>query len=352
MQLTRELGPYTIPGQLDIPATAALGGFQRGVAVFVRKQIYFDTLDAMYTAYVISQVIAVAEHALHEIANVSHGCRSGPLLEANPLLRGLSVRLDDRLTLLRKAIRERPELARLIPLKPRDASEWHLIGYGVRYQSSLAARRLHEYLRYGVSSAEHGTQYIESARTVVERLYEFWCFCEVTRRLAELRRFDIMQYSLLRRGLDKPVFVFGDGGYVYYEHRCNYFALHSGHTIPLNKEHPRRGPEWVIVRMCERREVIILDCKYYSAYRSGMFDPIYNYCANYAAEVGVGLSPIALRGRVHRKGNPTKVSEFLHVGRPGNRSLKIIEVCFKPSPEFEQLNRDIVDHLLEQLGLV
>lgn len=350
MQFIRSHASIDSRGLLDISSTISTGMHTRGRGVFFQKQIAFDSPDAFYIAVVLQDVLRFADNAIQAISAPLSKKKALRIADLNPTIRGISDRLIAHTSQLRSEIKRRFQLQAIVSnYRIRSPGCVNQLLSKIRARSALAASKLHEYLRFGASITSSGDSFTVDVTNVESKLYEFWCFCEMTRRLRERREFDIIQRSFLRVGMDKPAFFFGTGNYVYYEHRTDYFAT-PGHSKKFfgSKMNPKRGPEWVVYFGDPTIGPAIIDCKYYNKHSSGMFDCIADYCLEYRASFGIGFSPEAKR----KRGIGNDPSNYIQAQRYGNANITRINLCFRPDPACEVVNQQIVDWLIDTLGLV
>jgi hypothetical protein len=337
------LAPLALEGRIDLPRTVGSGAIATGRAMHTEQVLDFDTPE-------LRRVVVALYHVYHDAYSVLAAI-DPELQRFNPLIQELTKGLLRDLAELKLAIYRRPELHSSLRASQRVRTSrvtrrrrgWH--------RSLLNADRLSKYRQRNTTVAVAGNDIRTAIAVTSDKLYEFWCFCEFTNRLLMLNKFNVVQRSLLRTGLDKPVFAFGSDNYVYYEHRRNYFRLDDGSTIALRRARPGRGPEWFILRGGSPTDSIVVDCKYYGKARAGMFDPITTYCQDYGAQTGVGFAACEPPSRLTRRPGLREVEKRVDHYRLGDSSFRQFDVYLVPHPSRESLNSDVLDHLIDSLGL-
>jgi hypothetical protein len=348
VQLSRKIGRIEQKGQLDIPASLSTGSIGRRSGVFFEKQIAYDNPDSLYVATVLLEIMKSASDAL---TATSLPLRKGSKLkiaDINPTIRGITERLRYRARELQLAVRKRPHLHHLVKQASINSSLNTHLKFRVKGQarSAIVARRIHKQLTGGSSELFLGSRFDEKVTNVESKLYEFWCFCELTFRLRELRKLDIVQRSFLRTGSNSPAFLLGKGGFVYYEHRTNCFTPPGHARQQLKKLNPERGPEWIICFPDQTRGPAIIDCKYYTRRTSGMLDSISTYCLDYNASLGIGFTTTNLKKR-----GSIESSKWYQSQLHGNSGIRRIDICLQPNPDCEQKNQELLDTLIFELDL-
>jgi hypothetical protein len=348
VQLSRKIDRIEQKGQLDISASLSAGAIGRRSGVFLEKQIAYENTDSIYIATVLLEIMRSASDAL---SATSLPLREGSKLkiaDINPTIRGITERLRCRALELQLAVRKRPHLHYLVKqASVKSSLNTHLkFLEKVRARSAIVARRIHKQLKGGSSELLLGSRFDEKVTNIKSKLYEFWCFCELTYRLRESSKLDIVQRSFLRTGSNSPTFLLGNGGYVYYEHRTNCFTPPGHVRQQLNKLNPERGPEWIICFPDQTRGPAIIDCKYYTRRTSGMLDSISTYCLDYNASLGIGFTTTNLKKR-----GSIESSKWYQSQLHGNSGIRRIDICLQPNPNCEQKNQELLDKLILELDL-
>ncbi len=337
LERTQRSGRPNGPVPIDLAATLATGAMARDEVVWTEATLNPLTPESRYVAQFLRKLQQTSHDAIRMLPTV--------LEKRNVLLGLLRERLTDVTNELAKQVRRRAHLQ-----SHRFPGRGH-----ARLRSSqrsvALAMRLNRYLTDAKATELNPSgQLTQEVRISDRRLYEFWCFAEFTQRLIETGRADVVQQSIIRARTDKPVFAFGDGALVYYEHRGRFFRRSDGHHVrlPGSDEDIRRGPEWTILRGMTPQESVIIDCKYYRKWKVEMLDPIFRYCGIRGPGLGVGICSVQPYPQDAKRRRDLVDQRYDR--RPiQNSDADVIWVYLNPSRGDRVINQAVLDRLIADI---
>ena len=340
LRLNRRIEPLQTPGRIDVAASLRTPLFATGRAV----HLHLESSHTNSETYAISAVIAdVLTHGRQTLDTARE------LLDArHPLLEELMERLLLLLGELKQAVRDRkylrPAEERRVATRRRQLA--------TRSRSLENARKLRDFFEHGNAHMSKGSYISAQHQISARRLYEFWCFCELTQRLMESDAYRCIQRSLLRTGADSPVFSFGEDHFVFFEHRLSYFRFDADRRVSFREGGGDLIPSWVILRGHTTEDCVVIECKFGAGRTHQLVGPISVLVDDYNSRLGVVFSsqppPRDLRRQRHHI-KDCYLREDFGGARPKSKPLIIAHLC--PDAESERRNSCILDHLVGRIGL-